>query len=178
MILYIIEHINLCIIRKTDELVEKYATWMNNESLCHWIGNNRYIKQYKEAEDWLTRECKDWELDFIIVEKEHNEPIGICGLTHNDITSYLYITIGEEQYLNKGLGTEAINLLIKYSFEQLNMHRVELYLNSENIIALNCYTNIGFIECGRQHEADYYNGHYCDIINMEILKKDWINLYK
>jgi RimJ/RimL family protein N-acetyltransferase len=53
------------------------------------------------------------------------------------------------------------------------MHRVELYVNSENARAIKCYKKVGFVECGRQHESIYYDGHYCDSINMEILKSNF-----
>ena len=53
------------------------------------------------------------------------------------------------------------------------MHRVELCVNGNNSRAIKCYEKNGFKECGRFHESEYYNGQYCDIVCMEILKTDW-----
>ena len=45
--------------------------------------------------------------------------------------------------------------------------------NGDNARALKCYKKAGFRECGRKHDANYYNGMYSDTVIMEILKEDW-----
>jgi RimJ/RimL family protein N-acetyltransferase len=165
--------INLCVLRTDDEAIETYTRWMNDETINMWIGNHIGVFNINDEKKWAERERKDWELTFNIVEKETNKLIGNCSLSYNRITAYLGICIGEESGRDKGYGTEVIGLLIKYAFNQLNMHRVELCVNGNNIRAIKCYEKNGFKECGRFHESEYYNGQYCDILCMEILRNDW-----
>lgn len=61
------------------------------------------------------------------------------------------------------------------SINTLNAHRVELEVVGDNARAIKCYSKAGFVECGRSHEANYHNGHYCDQVQMEILREDWKN---
>lgn len=167
--------VNLCVLRTDDEAIETYTRWMNDESINMWIGNHIGVFNINDEKKWAERERKDWELNFNIVEKDTNKLIGNCSLSYNKITAYLGICIGEESGRDKGYGTEVINLLIKYAFNQLNMHRVELCVNGNNSRAIKCYEKNGFKECGRFHESEYYNVQYCDIVCMEILKTDWKN---
>lgn len=165
--------VNLCALRTDQEAIELYTKWMNDETINMWIGNHIGVFNINDEKKWAERERKDWELTFNIVEKETNKLIGNCSLSYNKITAYLGICIGEECGREKGYGTETIGLLVNYAFNQLNMHRVELCVNGNNERAIKCYTKNGFVECGRFHESEYYDGQYCDIVCMEILRKDW-----
>jgi RimJ/RimL family protein N-acetyltransferase len=165
--------VNLCVLRTDDEAIETYTRWMNDEHFNMWIGNHIGVFNINDEKKWAEKERKEWELEFNIVEKETNKLIGNCSLCYNNTTAYLGICIGEHDGRNKGYGTETIKMLINYAFNQLNRHRVELCVNGDNIRAITCYKKCGFTECGRFHESEYYNGHYCDILCMEILRKDW-----
>lgn len=167
-------NINLCALRTDDEAVELYTKWMNDEEFNMWVGNHIGVFNINDEKKWAEKERKDWELAFNIVEKETDTLIGNCSLCYNNITAYLGICIGEEIGRDKGYGTETIKMLIDYAFNQLNRHRVELCVNGDNIRAITCYKNCGFKECGKFRESEYYNGHYCDILCMEILKDEYI----
>nr|WP_231969160.1 GNAT family protein [Thermoanaerobacterium sp. RBIITD] len=54
------------------------------------------------------------------------------------------IMIDEEKYRNNGYGTEALQLLINFIFNELNLHRIELrdYDFKERVIR--CYKKCGF----------------------------------
>ena len=166
-------NVNLCTLRTDDEAIELYTKWLNDESINTWVGHHRGMAQFNDEKKWVERERKDWELDFNIVEKDSQQLIGNCSIRYNDISAYLGILIGEEVGRDKGYGTEVITMLVKYAFNTLNKHRVELCVNGDNERAIKCYKKVGFIECGRFRESEYYDGHYCDILCMEILKNEY-----
>lgn len=165
--------INLCVLRTDDEAIETYTKWANDEEFNMWMGNHTSMFQIQDERKWAERERKEYQLAFNIVEKTTNKLIGNCGLSYNRLTAYLDICIGEKCGRDKGYGTEVIGLLVKYAFNQLNMHRVELCVNGNNKKAIKCYMKNGFKLCGTFHEAEYYDGQYCDILCMEILKRDY-----
>ncbi len=82
--------------------------------------------------------------------------------------------IGEKEFLGKGFGTEALNLLIINSFNTLNLNRVELEVHDFNTRAYKSYLKLGFQEVGRRRKADYINGKYSDSIIMGLLKEEWM----
>ncbi|HET6871520.1 MAG TPA: GNAT family protein, partial [Sporolactobacillaceae bacterium] len=72
----------------------------------------------------------------------------------------------------KGLGTEAVQLIVEYGFKILNLNNIMLQVFEFNKSAIRSYEKAGFNEFGRRREAYYLNGKYYDDIYMEILAKD------
>ena len=100
--------------------------------------------------------------------------IGIMGVDANAHSAELGIMIGNKAYWNKGVGTEAITLMLKHCFETLNLNRVFLRVYENNPGAIRCYEKVGFVHEGRMREAVYRNGKYLDVLMMSVLKKQWI----
>lgn len=167
------DNINLCTFRNDPEAVMAYTRWMNNEDINMWINKNDKVISYIEELNWVEKQSSD--IRFNIVTKENNVLIGTCSIgtrrTCRNVS--LGICIGETEYLNNGYGTEAIKMLIKFAFEELNVHRVELTVLAENERAIKCYTKAGFKICGTDHEIVFFKGHYCDLHHMEILEQDY-----
>lgn len=171
------EHIYLSPIRADDEAVELYTKWVNDESINGWIGKSNCVYTLEDEQQWAQ---KNHGIKFNIVLKSDytsdglEKLIGNCGFTSvNNKSGTIGVLIGEEIGRDKGYGTEVIKLLIKFGFEELNLHRISLTLNSENNRAFRCYLKAGFKEYGRAHEELYFHGHYADRIYMEILEQDY-----
>ncbi len=101
--------------------------------------------------------------------------IGIAGLY--DISwvprsAEFRIAIGEKEFLGKGFGTEATNLIVKYAFEKLNLNRVHLGVNAEDERANKCYKKAGFFLEGTKREQVYRNGRYYDVNFYSILRSE------
>lgn len=162
--------VDLCSFRNDEDAIKLYHKWSNDSSICAWVGNHRYVATLDDTRHWAdsigSHECR-----FGIVVND--VLIGHCKVVYTSITAYIDICIGESEYRSKGYGSRTLKQLIKFSFDQLNVNRIELSVNSKNTNAINCYKKVGFKECGALHEAEYFDGNYCDIIMMEILRKDF-----
>lgn len=172
------EHIYLSPVRADDEAIRLYTEWMNDESINMWIGKNSSVYTLENERQWAVNQNSD-SINFNIVLKSYSPNslerlIGNCGFVSiKDRNGILGIFIGENFGRDKGYGTEAIKLLIKFGFEELNLHRISLTLNADNHRAYKCYLKAGFTEVGREREAVYYGGHYADVIHMDILKNEY-----
>jgi RimJ/RimL family protein N-acetyltransferase len=112
----------------------------------------------------------------LLDENNLDKIIGNCAIHNIDSknrTCTCGITIGEKDYHNKGYGTEAMEMLVEYGFNTLNMNRIGLTVYDFNIRAFKAYQKAGFIEEGRKRQARYHNGKYYDEIIMGILREDW-----
>ena len=65
-----------------------------------------------------------------------------------DNKAQFHIFIGEKGFWNKGIGTEATLLMIKYGFENLKLHKIYLLVNKSNVPAIKSYEKCGFRICG------------------------------
>ena len=83
------------------------------------------------------------------------------------------IIIGEPEQLGKGYGTEALMLLLGYSFDELNLHRVFLRVVDFNQRAIESYLKCGFSKEGRLRDAIFLDGDYHDVVVMSILEEEF-----
>jgi RimJ/RimL family protein N-acetyltransferase len=157
------------------ENIDKYLEWFNDPELIQYLLAYQPIMR-EEEEDWYQNlKNRDDHIIFSILSSEDEKLIGNCGITVNwkDKFGIVGIIIGEKDFQNKGYGTEAMKLLIKYCFNTLNLHRIELETFSFNHRAIKSYKKVGFIEEGRKRQAIFANGEYHDRIIMGLLRDEW-----
>lgn len=160
-----------------EESIETYTKWMNDFNVTDYIGRSSGVTTLSGEKEWLENNSKiSDKRDFDIVDLDTDKLIGSITLEHIDTisrTAVLGIFIGEEDYRNKGYGTEAINLLLEYGFRYLNLHSIRLDLLDVNERAHRCYLKCGFKDSGRTREAIFLNGKYYDKLHMDILEKEY-----
>ncbi len=165
------DNIYLSPINKED--YEKYTEWINDIEISLNLGTAHQIYTLQKEKEFLENISEN---SFAIILKENDKLIGNCGLIdieHVTRKAELGIFIGEKDCWNKGYGTEAIKLLLDYSFNLLNLHNIMLEVFSFNKRAINCYKNIGFKEIGRRREAREIAGQKYDEVFMDILSHEF-----
>jgi RimJ/RimL family protein N-acetyltransferase len=150
--------------------------WMNSPE--NWATLGRISPITSETEkDWINGLYKPGgPIAFLIVIREGDEPIGVCGLReiHPINRSGTFgITIGDVERQNQGYGTEATKLLLRYAFEELNLNRVSLGVLASHPAAIRAYERAGFAREGYCREAYFRGGRYVDEVRYGILREDW-----
>jgi RimJ/RimL family protein N-acetyltransferase len=85
----------------------------------------------------------------------------------------LYIAIYNPEFWSKGYGKEATKLVLKYSFDILNLNRIQLHVANNNKNGIKAYEKAGFVTEGILREAMYHNNKYVDFYVMSILRTDF-----
>ncbi|MGB3365867.1 MAG: GNAT family protein [Acidaminobacteraceae bacterium] len=117
--------------------------------------------------------------NFAIEAKDSNKYIGGCGINEIDwknSVATVGIMIGDKDYWSKGYGTDAMKLLVKFIFEQMNVNKIKLNVYSFNERARKCYLRTGFTQEGILREELFRDGKYHDIILMGILKSEYFGI--
>lgn len=118
----------------------------------------------------------DNQFHFAIHVSEHDKLIGVCSLVRVDWknrNAMLGMSITESDYWGKGYGSDAINVLLRWAFYELNLHRVDLGVFGYNHRAIRAYEKLGFVLEGRERDAIFRDGAYYDMLNMSILQREW-----
>lgn len=84
------------------------------------------------------------------------------------------IMIGEKKNWNKGLGTQGMQLLLKYLFEIIDIDKIELDTADFNQRAQRCFEKVGFRRTGEFSDVDFLKGSYSHRIYMHLSKEDYL----
>ncbi|UCD10165.1 MAG: GNAT family N-acetyltransferase [Dehalococcoidales bacterium] len=167
-------------VRRTD--IEYFLKWFNDPEVTQYLGV--YLPMTEMAEEKFIEELGTTGtgtrvlLVIEAIDGETSIPIGntaLSGIHPKDHHAIFGIAIGEKDYWSKGYGTEAANLIIRYGFEQLNLHRINSGALSFNERSIKLHKRVGFTEEGRQRESIYKNGEYHDHVMFGLLRKEWQN---
>lgn len=166
--------VNLCLVRDDDEAIETYLTWFSDENIAWRMSSANKILSKKTEHKWLDNLS---EYNFNIVTVKKDLLIGNCSieLTHDRVSARIGIIIGDKQFHDKGYGTDALKLLIKFAFENLRVHNLGIGCVSGNDRAEHLYKKLGFVEYGREKEVLYFNGEYHDLIHMQMLERNYFH---
>jgi RimJ/RimL family protein N-acetyltransferase len=103
--------------------------------------------------------------------------ISLHSIEWNNQTAILSIGIGEAEYRDKGYGSEALQLILHYAFNELNLHRVGLDVISTNARGIRAYEKVGFQHEGVLRQSVYRDGVRVDQLVMGILRPEWQALH-
>jgi RimJ/RimL family protein N-acetyltransferase len=101
--------------------------------------------------------------------------VGSCqllGINPTHRKAELQIRIGDADARGRGYGREAVDLLLDFAFEDLNLHRVELTVLEGNEPAMKTYLSAGFAREGVMRQAAHIDGRYVDVVFMGVLRDE------
>jgi RimJ/RimL family protein N-acetyltransferase len=173
------EKVNLRPVKRTD--IEYFLKWYTNPEVIQYL--TIYLPMTEMVEEKFIEGLGTSRLMttvFFVIEAIEGgtvQPIGtmeLGDLNNKDRCGTFGIAIGDKDYWSKGCGTEAARLIIRYGFEQINLHRINSEVYSFNERSLRLHKKVGFTEEGRRREAGYRNGRYHDDVFFGILKSEWL----
>jgi RimJ/RimL family protein N-acetyltransferase len=153
--------------------------WVNDPDIvCHLSDIFLYPHPLESTEAYLDSilEGSSDSRGFVIADLKDEAYIGqvnIDAIDWKNRVGTVGIVIGSKEYFGLGYGTEAMKLLIKFAFHEMNLNRLQLDVYDFNERAIRSYLSCGFQQEGRLRERQYKNGRYVDVIQMGLLRSDW-----
>ena len=147
----------------------------------HSLDNNANVMRYWFEEPFVSfdelvqiyeRHIHDQsERRFIIVNAQH-ESVGLVELVeinpiHRNCEFQIIISPKNQGH---GYAKRATRLAVDYAFNVLNLHKVYLYVDTENTKAIHIYQSIGFETEGVLRKTFFANGQYRDAAIMGIFQ--------
>ena len=99
--------------------------------------------------------------------------VGLFGEFINHGDAWVGIGLGEREYWGKGYGTDAMRVILRYAFTELNLWRVTLGAFEYNPRAIRSYEKAGFSHEGRARKNVLRDGRRWDTLFMGILREEW-----
>ena len=162
-------------IRESD-IDDRLKIGRHNE-FVHMCGGDSFTEtQYPDRsvwEGWYANQLKE-ECAFIIELDGHC--IGGARLHHfskEDKSATYAIGIFDPNLHSKGIGTEVTNLILKFGFKELKLHRIDLKVLDYNKRGIRCYEKCGFKIDGILRESAFIDGEYHSDVIMSILESEY-----
>lgn len=113
---------------------------------------------------------------FTIRSLEESRLLGFARIywvewTHG--TGNLSLGIGDPQDRGKGYGSDAMRLLLRFSFSELNLYRLSVMLGADNTVALKFFSKFCFQEEVRRRKALQHDGQTWDLLHLGLLADEW-----
>jgi RimJ/RimL family protein N-acetyltransferase len=115
-------------------------------------------------------------LGFRIVRSSDSEVIGLIHATidrQNNLAHIGQIIVGDPRLRRIGIGTASLVQLLRMCFNELGLHRVQLFVDEDNLSAIACYKKVGFKVEGLMREATKIDDGYVSWYSMSILEEEW-----
>jgi diamine N-acetyltransferase len=130
------------------------------------------VKQYLENAHQDIYEAK--QLRLAICQDQDFPAIGLIDLFDFDPKNNragVGIVIQGQENRNQNIGSEALELLIHYSFYNLNLHQLYANIGTENSASLALFTKFGFEKIGVKKDWVLVNGSYKDEAIFQLINK-------
>ena len=121
------------------------------------------IRQYLENAHQDIYEAKQLRLAICLLKSD--VAVGLIDLFDFDPKNSragIGILIQKEEDRTKGIGTEALQLLIQYAFNQLQLHQLYANIGAENSRSLQLFSKFDFQKIGVKKDWNLNNGKYQD----------------
>lgn len=164
--------VNIRKFERTD--IPKKVEWINNpenNQFLHYdipisiVGTERWFDSHQGEE---TRYDAVIEADGVPVGT-----IGLLSIDRKNSKAEYYIAMGEVDYKGKGVAKEASRLILEYGFEKLDLNRIYLFTEVENVAAQKMFERVGFVREGVIRQDILSHGKYADRIAYGFLREDW-----
>jgi RimJ/RimL family protein N-acetyltransferase len=136
------------------------------------------IAQMKKKYEAIEKEVDESKrlFHFTIRSREDDRMLGFTRIewiewTHGACS--LKIAIGDPVERNKGFGSDALHLLMRFAFSELNLYRLSVVVGDDNQAGLRFFKRHGFVEEVRRRKSLLRDGQTWDLIHLGLLREEW-----
>ncbi|MCL5935585.1 MAG: GNAT family N-acetyltransferase [Firmicutes bacterium] len=160
----------------TQSDLPKLVQWKNDPEIADLVRGAPIYTNLTMETKRFEKSLENGEALRLMLCTGEGESIGFMVITDLDKPNKkanLGMLIGEKQYWNRGLGSEAMEVILKHFFDNLGFNRIGLEVFEYNLRARHMYRKVGFVEEGIQRQGLVKGDKYYDVILMGITKADY-----
>jgi len=151
---------------RLSDVGEQYYKWLNDNEVSQFLETKFFPQSIKSIENYVSSMlCSKESVFLAIIVKENEKHIGnikIGPINWIHRFADVSLVIGDKKSWGKGFGSEAIKLVVEYSFKKLNLHRLSAGIYSNNVGSIKAFEKAGFKEEGIKKSIRFFNGSYID----------------
>jgi RimJ/RimL family protein N-acetyltransferase len=156
------------------EHLPNYVEWLNDPRVLVYFGR-LFPLSLAQEEKWYEGMLQDPSVCNFAVELE-GQHIGGAGFSHIEQcnrSAEVGLFIGIPELWDQGLGRDVLRTLLRFGFEEMNLHRICLRVFADNERGVHLYEKVGFQPEGCWRQAEFRHGRYYDLLWMSVLRDEW-----
>lgn len=173
------------ILRKltTLDVEALFQLWNDNEVTQHMtIPSLTSVQQAEDAIQMFSLQFQRREIiRWGIFRKEDGVLLGTVGFNNWILKLGCRGEVGYElgsEYRGQGFMTEALEAVIAYGFQEMNLNRIEAMVVPGTFGSLKLLRKLGFQWEGILRERGYWKGCFWDEICLSLLRREWVKGHK
>ena len=153
--------------------LETLRAWSNDEEILNLLGGWHFPVSIQEHEAWFNSITNDFQNRRFAIDVE-GRLIGTTNLVSinwKDRNAFHGIMLGDKNFRGQGIGEDVVNLIMKYSFSELGLNRLDSDIISYNSASIRLYTEkCGWEIEGRQKDWYFRNNSWHDRVLIGITR--------
>ncbi len=160
------------------DLEGDWFQWLNDGEVTRWMQHGIFPNSAEAMEEFYRSTATsgtDCVLAIVLAEGDrHVGNIGIHRIHPTFRSAEIGILIGDRSVWGRGIGTEAIRLVVAHAFRRMNLNRLYAGAVDENRGSIRAFEKAGFQREGVSRKAYWCEGEYRDVVNLGLLREEWL----
>jgi RimJ/RimL family protein N-acetyltransferase len=166
-----------------EEMSKAFARWNMNSEYQRLLNATPYKMQSAKSHlKWMEEEVGEISPASYFFSIRALAEDNLLGELNLDVVNwsgrdaFVGLGIGEPEYWSRGYGTDAMNVLLRFAFTEINLRRVSLTVFEYNPRAIRSYEKAGFRHEGHLRDLLHREGRRWNELYMGILREEWMLL--
>lgn len=163
----------------TEDDIDRLIGWIpSEEALLLWTADSfgfPLTRDHLLGHMRASAERGD-RLLFKAVDRESGEAVGhieLGAIDRRNRSLRIGRVLVDPSLRGRGLGDAMMRAALSQAFDEMEMHRVDLWVFEENARAITCYERVGFWRDGLIREAFRVGEEYWSFLVMSVLEEEW-----
>jgi [ribosomal protein S5]-alanine N-acetyltransferase len=171
---------------ETERLILREASKADADDMLAYLSDPKVVKHmglepFQTVEDvhdeigWYASIFREGTgMRWGITLKDEDRVIGSCGFLNN-VSKHYRSEVGFElsrEYWGKGIAHEALEAVVKYGFQHLELERIEALIEPANLPSQKLVEKTGFQREGLLRHYEYTCGKFDDLYMYSLLRED------
>ncbi len=150
--------------------------WFNDAEVTYYLAS-----RYPRSRDTIRELTASWgpmslgSARFLVERRDSGDPVGLVALRDaapENREAELDLLIGERSAWGQGFGTDTVRTTCRFGFEEMGLHRIQLFVFADHAAAIKVYERVGFVHEGVIRRTLYKRGAWHDLAFMGLLSQE------
>jgi RimJ/RimL family protein N-acetyltransferase len=157
------------------DVSEDYFNWINDKNVNSYLESRFSHLTIDDLKIFVSKnyESKNNYLFGIYQEDKHIGNIKIGNINFHHKFADIGIVVGGKDYRGRGIGSKAVDLALKFSFDKLDLNKIISGTYSNNIGANRLFCKLKFTKVAHFNKHFIFEDNFVDWYMYEMLKDNY-----